>query len=157
MPLQAKDNIAMQVDELERKSIQYRRSILAMIHNAGAGHTGGSLSCVDLLNVLYNNVMNVTPENFADPTHDRYIHSKGHSVEALYAVLADKGFFAASQLDTLGRAGSHWVGHPTRKVNGVEQNTGALGHGLSVAVGMAIAGKKDGLPFASSQFWVTAS
>lgn len=135
----------MQNSELERKSIQYRRTILSSIAQAGAGHTGGSLSCIDILNVLYNRVMRVDAANPTWPERDRYIHSKGHSVEALYAVLADKGFFPAEKLATLGRAGSHWVGHPTRKVPGVEQNTGALGHGLSVAVGMAIAAKQDGL------------
>jgi transketolase len=133
----------MEIERLELKSIQYRRDILAMIKNAKAGHTGGSLSCVDILNVLYNQVMNVSPANFSSPTRDRYIHSKGHSVEALYAVLADCGFFPPSDLETFSRYGSHYVGHPTRKVNGIEQNTGALGHGLSVGVGLALAGKID--------------
>ncbi len=136
----------MQISELERKSIHYRKTILSSIAQAGAGHTGGSLSCTDILNVLYNHVMKVDPQNPAWPERDRYIHSKGHSVEALYAVLADKGFCPAEKLATMGRGGSQWVGHPTRKVAGVEQNTGALGHGLSVAVGMAIAAKQDGLP-----------
>ncbi len=136
----------MQIPDLERKSIEYRKTILSSIAQAGAGHTGGSLSCVDILNVLYNHVMNVDPRQPSWPGRDRYIHSKGHSVEALYAVLADRGFFPAAELATMGRAGSHWVGHPTRKVPGVEQNTGALGHGLSVAVGMAIAARRDGLP-----------
>ena len=129
--------------ELALKSIQYRKTILSIIKQCGAGHTGGSLSCTDLLNVLYNCIMNVSPENFTDPNRDRYIQSKGHSVEALYTVLADKGFYPASELDTLNRYKSHFVGHPTRKVNGIEQNTGSLGHGLSVAVGMALAAKKD--------------
>lgn len=118
-----------------------------MIHQAGAGHTGGSLSCTDILNVLYNHVMNVSPATVNSPLRDRYIHSKGHSVEALYAVLADKGFFPAAELQTLERAGSHFAGHPTRKVPGIEQNTGALGHGLPVAVGMALAAKQDQLPY----------
>ncbi len=135
----------MQIPELERKSIEYRKTILSSIAQAGAGHTGGSLSCIDILNVLYNTVMRVDPDNPTWVDRDRYIHSKGHSVEALYTVLADKGFFPAEKLATMGRGGSHWVGHPTRKVPGVEQNTGALGHGLSVAVGMAIAARQDGL------------
>ncbi len=135
----------MQIPELERKSIEYRKTILSSIAQAGAGHTGGSLSCIDILNVLYNTVMRVDPDNPTWGDRDRYIHSKGHSVEALYTVLADKGFFPAEKLATMGRGGSHWVGHPTRKVPGVEQNTGALGHGLSVAVGMAIAARQDGL------------
>ena len=133
--------------ELELKSIQYRKTILSIIKNCGAGHTGGSLSCTDILNVLYNRIMNVSPESFNDPNRDRYIQSKGHSVEALYTVLADKGFFSASRLDTLNQYKSHFVGHPTRKINGIEQNTGALGHGLSVAVGIAMAAKLDYRPY----------
>lgn len=129
--------------QLQHKSIQYRKSILTMIKRSGTGHTAGSLSCIDILNVLYNRVMNISPENFADPHRDRYIHSKGHAVEALYVVLADRGFFPPAELDTFSRHRSHLVGHPTRKVPGIEQNTGALGHGLSVAVGLALAAKKD--------------
>ena len=128
--------------ELRLKSIQYRRKILTAIAEAGAGHTGGSLSCADILNVLYNRILRVSPATFTDPGRDRYVQSKGHSVEALYVVLADRGFFPEAELDTLCRYRSHFVGHPTRKVPGVEQNTGALGHGLPLCVGMAIAGKR---------------
>jgi transketolase len=131
------------ITELLLKSVQYRETVLQIIKRANAGHTGGSLSCVDILNVLYNNVLNVSPETFNDPDRDRYIQSKGHSVEALYTVLADKGFFPESELETLARFGSHFIGHPTRKVPGIEQNTGALGHGLPMAVGTALAGKLD--------------
>ena len=134
----------MQARELQMKSIDYRRSVIQMITTSGGGHTGGSLSCVDILNVLYNHVMNISPDNFTDPNRDRYIQSKGHSVEALYAVLADKGFFPPSDLQTLNQYQSHYIGHPTRKVNGIEQNTGALGHGLALAVGTALAAKLDG-------------
>lgn len=134
----------MDEQALRLKSIEYRKTVLTIIHRAQAGHTGGSLSCVDILNVLYNRVMNVSPQNFSDPNHDRYVQSKGHSVEALYTVLADKGFFPLESLETLNEYQSHFIGHPTRKVPGIEQNTGALGHGLSVAVGMALAGKLDG-------------
>jgi transketolase len=129
--------------ELFIKSIKYRKNILKYIKQANTGHTGGSLSCVDILNVLYNVIMKVSPENFDHPDRDRYIQSKGHSVEALYVVLADKGFFPEIDLETLCKYDSHYVGHPTRKVNGVEQNTGALGHGLSIGVGTALAGKLD--------------
>ena len=129
---------------LEAKSIHQRKMILKMIYTARAGHTGGSLSCVDILNVLYNYAMNITPENFTQIDRDHYIHSKGHSVEALYAVLGDKGFFPLEALDTVEKYGSAFIGHPTRSVPGIEQNTGALGHGLSIAVGMALAAKKDG-------------
>jgi transketolase len=129
--------------ELKLKSINYRKKILQYIVGANAGHTGGSLSCTDILNVLYNEVLNVSPENFSSPDRDRYIQSKGHCVEALFVVLADQGFFPEEDLNTLCKYKSHYIGHPTKKVKGVEQNTGALGHGLPIAVGTALAGKMD--------------
>ena len=89
----------MTIKQLQKKSIQYRKNILKYIFHANAGHTGGSLSCIDILNVLYNDTMNVSPENFRSPDRDRYIQSKGHSVEALFVVLADKGFFPVKFLD----------------------------------------------------------
>ena len=131
----------MNIHELQKKSIDYRKSLLKIIKHANAGHTGGDLSCIDIINVLYNGVMNISPENFDSFDRDHYIQSKGHSVEALYVVLADCGFFPKEDLLTLCRYQSHYVGHPTRKVRGIEHNTGALGHGLSVSVGMALAGK----------------
>src|SRR6478609_7555665 len=131
------------VQQLGLKSLRYRRRILEIIKHAGAGHTGGSLSCTDILNVLYNRVLKVSPETFRDPNRDRYIQSKGHSVEALYVVLADCGFFPDSKLETLCGYYSPFVGHPTRDVPGIEHNTGGLGHGLSFGVGVAIAAKKD--------------
>ncbi len=137
----------MNKTELLKKSIEYRKNILKYIKIANAGHTGGDLSCIDILNVLYNRVLNVTPDNFSDPNRDRYIQSKGHSVEALYVVLADKGFFPVTDLETLCKYQSNYVGHPTRKVKGIEQNTGGLGHGLPICVGMALAAKKDKLPY----------
>ena len=131
--------------ELMLKSLEYRKDILRIISHAGAGHTGGSLSCIDILNVLYNRVMRVSPATFSLPNRDRYVQSKGHCVEALYVVLADQGFFPRSQLTTLCGYGSHYIGHPTRKVPGVEHNTGALGHGLSFCVGLALGMRHDGL------------
>jgi transketolase len=94
-----------------------------------------------VLNVLYNRILRVSPETFPSLDRDYYIHSKGHCAEALFVVLADRGFFPETDLQTLNRYGSPYIGHPTRQVNGVEQNTGALGHGLAVAVGIALAGK----------------
>lgn len=138
---------AMTDDQLRLKSVGYRLDLLRYIVHAGAGHTGGSLSCVDILNVLYNRVLRVSPESFDDPHRDRYIQSKGHSVEALYVVLADRGFFPKEELETLCRYQSPFVGHPTRKVSGIEMNTGALGHGLPICVGLALAGKMDDAPY----------
>lgn len=137
----------MTAAELKAKSVTYRKNILKYIVGAKAGHTGGSLSCIDILNVLYNGVMNVSPKNFTSPDRDRYIQSKGHCVEALFITLADKGFFPESDLETLCKYQSHYIGHPTKKVHGVEQNTGALGHGLPIAVGTALAAKMDDKDF----------
>ena len=137
----------MNSKELKLKSIDYRKTILEIIYNGGAGHTAGSLSCIDILNVLYNNILEINPKNFNSIERNRYIQSKGHSVEALYTVLCDKGFFKRSELDTLNKFNSHFIGHPTRKINGIEHNTGALGHGISVAVGIALAYKLDSKPY----------
>lgn len=129
--------------QLALKSLRYRKRTLEIIKHAGAGHTGGSLSCLDVLNVLYNRVLRVSPQTFPSPDRDRYIQSKGHSVEALFVVLADVGFYDDAKLETLCGYQSDFVGHPTRHVPGVEQNTGGLGHGLSFGVGTAIAAKLD--------------
>ena len=133
--------------DLALKSVRLRRKTLEAIFEAGAGHTGGGLSCLDILNVLYNRILNVSPETFSSPTRDRYVQSKGHSVEALYAVLADRGFFPEAELKTICHYKSHFVGHPTRHIPGIEMNTGALGHGLPICVGMALAGKMDNAPY----------
>lgn len=126
---------------LRAKSVEYRKTVLRVIKQANAGHTGGSLSCVDILNVLYNAVLDVSPATFGDPNRDRYLHSKGHSAEALYTVLADRDFFPSA--DALCCYQSRLAGHPTRDVPGVEHNTGVLGHGLPVIVGMARAARMD--------------
>jgi len=133
--------------QLALKSLRLRKRVLQAIFNAGAGHTGGSLSCLDILNVLYHRVLRVSAETFSDPARDRYIQSKGHSVEALYVVLAERGFFPDAELETMCRYGSPFVGHPTRKVPGIEMNTGALGHGLPICVGLALASKMDNAGF----------
>ena len=133
--------------ELQLKSFALRRAMLNLIVGAGAGHTGGGLSCMDILNVLYNRVLNVSPQTFGNQNRDRYVQSKGHCVEALYAVLADRGFFPAADLETVCHYQSHYVGHPTRHIPGVEMNTGALGHGLPICIGMALAAKMDGASY----------
>lgn len=125
------------------KSFALRRRMLQLIHAAGAGHTGGGLSCLDILNVLYNRILRITPETTEDPLRDRYVQSKGHCVEALYAVMSDRGYFPDAALDTVCHYKSYYVGHPTRKIKGMEMNTGALGHGLPICLGMALAAKQD--------------
>ena len=133
----------MNEKNLKKKSLEYRKNNLEIIFQSGAGHTGGSLSCIDILNVLYNSVMDISPKNFPNLDRDHFIQSKGHSVEALFTVLCDCGFYSKKDLNTLNQFNSHFIGHPTKKVPGIEHNTGALGHGLSVAVGLAICKKID--------------
>lgn len=132
---------------LQALSFELRKDVVDMIYNAKAGHIGGDFSVIDILVTLYYKHMNVSPETASDQNRDRFILSKGHSVEALYSVLAAKGFFPKSDLKTFSQFGSKYIGHPNNKVNGIEMNTGSLGHGLSVSVGMAIAGKMDGAPY----------
>src|SRR5215471_16112526 len=108
-------NLMLTERELKLKSVQYRKALLQLIKACGAGHTGGDLSCLDILNVLYNRILRVSPETFKSPDRDYYIQSKGHCAEALFVVLADRGFFPESDLETLNRYGSHYIGHPTRE------------------------------------------
>jgi transketolase len=129
--------------ELKKIAIERRMDLLQMIYEAKTGHTGGSLSSVDILVALYYEIMRINPADPKWEDRDRFILSKGHSVEGYYAVLADKGFFPKEELKTFSRFQSRLIGHPTVKVPGIEMNTGALGHGLSVAVGIALAGKMD--------------
>ena len=133
----------MNYRELTAKSFALRRDVLDMIYRSGGGHFGGDFSVMDILVTLYNLHMNITPLNANDPGRDRFILSKGHSAAALYAVLCDKGFFPKTDLETFSRFDSIYTGHPNNKINGVEMNTGSLGHGLSVGVGMAVAAKMD--------------
>ncbi|WP_378951300.1 transketolase [Pelosinus sp. sgz500959] len=128
---------------LEEKARQIRKNVLEMVYRAKTGHTGSSLSNTDILTTLYYSIMNVDPKNPELENRDRFILSKGHAVESYYAILGDKGFFPKEELETFSQFGSRLIGHPNNKVPGVEMNTGALGHGLSISVGMALAGKKD--------------
>jgi len=129
--------------DLKVKACDIRKDIVTLIHRAGTGHIGGDLSVTDILVDLYYKQMNSSPENMTDPNRDRFVLSKGHSVEALYSVLSDRGFFPREDLLTYSQYGSKYIGHPNNKINGIEMNTGSLGHGLSVAVGMALAGRMD--------------
>jgi transketolase len=129
---------------LEKKAVQIRMDLLKMIYEGKTGHTGSSLSCTDILTVLYYSVMNIDPSNPKWEERDRFILSKGHAVEGFYCILADKGFFPKEELKTFSKFGSKFIGHPNNKVPGVEMNTGALGHGLSISVGMALAAKMKG-------------
>jgi transketolase len=132
------------VEELKRKAIQIRMDLLNMVYHAGTGHTGSSLCNTDILTVLFYSIMKLDPKNPKWDERDRYIQSKGHAAESYYCILADLGFFPKEELKTYSKFGSRLIGHPNNKVPGIEMNTGALGHGLSISVGMAIAAKKDG-------------
>jgi transketolase len=134
----------MPENQLKRKSQELRAEILKMIAAAGSGHPGGSLSAIDILNVLYNKIMKHDPHNPKWEGRDRFVLSKGHICPALYAVLADCGYFPKEVLTTLRTYGSPLQGHPyMHKTAGLDVSSGSLGQGLSVAAGMALAAKTD--------------
>lgn len=138
----------MELRELKIKACDIRADVVTLIHNAGCGHIGGDLSEVEALVALYYRHMNCTPENRNDPARDRFVLSKGHAVETLYCILADKGYFDKEELmTTYSSYLSRFIGHPNNKIPGIEMNSGSLGHGLSVAVGMAKAGKMGDADF----------
>jgi len=134
----------IEVKELEKRAVEIRKRTVEIIYNASGGHIGGSLSAVDILVALHFGIMNIDPENPVMKNRDRFIMSKGHSVESYYSTLESCGFITPELLDTYGKCNSLLAGHPTRKVPGIELNSGALGHGLSVGVGLAIAAKRSG-------------
>lgn len=126
------------------RAAEIRRHIIEMVTEAGSGHPGGSLSATDIISLLYFHVMQVNPENPGWEGRDRFVLAKGHAAPALYAALALRGFFPSENLGTLRKLGSMLQGHPdARSTPGVEASTGSLGQGLSIAVGMALAGKLD--------------
>ncbi len=131
--------------ELRATARRIRRRDLQAVFEAGAGHIGGEMSVIDLLTALYFNVLTVDPQKPRDPLRDRLVLSKGHTACALYVTLAERGFIPKDEIATFLKPLSNLNGHPNRnKVAGVETNTGPLGHGLPVAVGMATAAKLDG-------------
>jgi len=132
------------MDHLKTFSFDLRKQVVDMIMAGNGGHIGGDMSVIDILITLYFNQMNISPENREDPDRDYLIMSKGHCVEALYAVLAAKGFFPIEQvIKEFSKFGSSFIGHPNNKLPGIEMNSGSLGHGLPVSVGIALAGKMN--------------
>lgn len=130
--------------ELNKKALELRKDIIEMVYKSKAGHVGGDLSVIDILTTLYYNVMNVSPEKSADADRDRFLLSKGHCADALYCVLGDKGYFDKKEaIETFSQYGSKFIGHPNTDVPGIELNSGSLGHGISVGVGMALAARMD--------------
>jgi len=121
-----------------------RKRVLNMVFKAKSGHVASSFSIVEILIALYFGILRVNPLNPNEPNRDRFILSKGHGCAALYAILAERGFFSSDKLETFCQTGSMLGGHPERgKVPGVEASTGSLGHGLSIGAGIALGGKKD--------------
>jgi len=133
-----------EVKELVRIAVLVRRKTVEVVGKASGGHIGGSLSSVDILVALHFAIMNIDPKNPEMKGRDRFILSKGHSVESYYSTLESRGFITSEMLGTYGQFNSLLAGHPTRKVPGIELNSGALGHGLSVGVGLALAAKRSG-------------
>lgn len=130
---------------LTRRATEIRLGILDGVHAAASGHPGGSLSIADIMAYLYFSEMRVDPQNPDDPDRDRFVLSKGHAAPALYATLAERGYFSRDLLVTLRRVDSILQGHPDMKhIPGVDMSTGSLGQGISAAVGMALAAKVDG-------------
>lgn len=135
---------APNLDALREKAQRIRCDTLWMAHTSKSAHVGGSLSCADILAVLYFGIMRLRPEDPQWPDRDRFIMSKGHTCSALYAALAEKGVFPREELLTYRLMGSRLQGHPDMaKLPGVEMTAGSLGHGLSAGIGMALAGKLD--------------
>ncbi len=137
----------MNSKELELQSEINRRRLLEVVFNAKAGHIGGDLSCLNVMTAIYFNYLNIDIDTLNHPNRDRFILSKGHCVEALYVTLESRGILPKSMVDTLGRFHSPLAGHPTNCLPGIEVNSGALGHGLSIGVGMALAAKMDNMTY----------
>ena len=130
------------VERLEAQAVQIRQDVINMIHEAGAGHPGGSLSAVEMVTALYFHVMNIDPANPRWPDRDRFVLSKGHACPVVYASLARRGFFDPEILSTLRKYHSILQGHPDmNKVPGFDMSSGSLGNGLSTAVGMALSAR----------------
>jgi transketolase len=135
----------MTQETLQKLSIQVRKHCLKMTHKSNASHIGSCLSIADILAVLYGGVLRLDPRMPEWPERDRFILSKGHGCAALYAVLAETGFFPRTWLETFYQNGTWLAGHATHKnIPGVEVSTGSLGHGLPISTGMALAAKRDG-------------
>jgi len=130
--------------ELSRLAYDLRKDTVDMIIKGKGGHIGGDMSVMEILVTLYFSQMNISPENQNDVNRDKFVLSKGHCVESYYAVLAAKGFFDIKELiEQFNQFGSPYIGHPNNKLSGIEMNTGSLGHGLAICVGMALAGKQN--------------
>ncbi len=133
------------MSNLKALAYEMRERTIDIIVEGKTGHIGGDMSVMEILTELYFDQMNISPENMDDPDRDKFVMSKGHSMEAYYAVLAEKGFFPIEEvIEKFSKFGSKYIGHPNNKLPGIEMNSGSLGHGLPVCVGMALAAKMNG-------------
>ncbi|MGN0070586.1 MAG: transketolase [Atopobiaceae bacterium] len=143
----------MEIDKLESLRWDLRQDTVDIIMAGGGGHIGGDMSVIDALMVLYKNHLNITPETVNDPNRDRFVLSKGHAMEAYYAILCEQGFLDLDDVKArFSKFKSPYIGHPNNKLPGIEMNSGSLGHGLPVAVGMALAARMDGRSYRTYVF-----
>ena len=141
------------ITELEHLRWRLRRDCVDIIMAGGGGHIGGDMSVIDALMMLYKNHLRITPESVDDPDRDRFVLSKGHAMEAYYAVLCEEGFLDLDDVKArFSKFGSPYIGHPNNKLPGIEMNSGSLGHGLPVSIGMALAAKMDGRDYRTYVF-----
>jgi len=132
------------MENLNVLAYELRKDVLRMIVEGKGGHIGGDMSVMEILVALYFDEMNISVENWKSENRDRFVMSKGHSVEAYYAVLARKGFFPIEEvISQFSKFASPYIGHPNNKLPGIEMNSGSLGHGLPVSVGIALAAKMN--------------
>ncbi len=133
------------MSNLKALAYELRENTMDIIMSGKAGHIGGDMSVMEILTELYFDQMNISPENMEDSDRDKFVMSKGHSMEAYYAVLAKKGFFPQEEVvEKFSKFDSQYIGHPNNKLPGIEMNSGSLGHGLPVCVGMALASRMNG-------------
>lgn len=134
----------METKELQKLAYKLRKDTVDIIVSGGGGHIGGDMSVMEILVELYFRQINISPENRNDSNRDLFVLSKGHSMEAYYAVLCEKGFLSLEDVkEKFSKFGSKYIGNPNNKMPGIEMNSGSLGHGLPVCVGMALAGKMN--------------
>ena len=138
----------MDLHALELKSWDLRKDVVDIIMAGKGGHIGGDMSLLNILLTLYKNHLRISPDTVNDPARDRFVLSKGHSMEAYYAVLCDCGFLDLEDVKArFQKFGSPYIGHPNNKLPGIEMNSGSLGHGLPVCIGMALAARMNGLDY----------
>lgn len=133
----------MDIKELKEKAVEVRKGAITLAHQS-KGHIGGTMSSADILTAIFYRFLRFDPDNPGDPDRDRFILSKGHTCEGYLWILADCGYYDKKELDRFNQFGSIYISHPSNRINGVEFSTGALGHGLALACGVALGAKKAG-------------